>query len=247
MRLRAAFLALLALPLAGCFAHAPDDRLAQPTDQPAIPVPPTPDVATPPPPDYSDPGYVTNATWHVGDGWDYAAKSGRYHTVRVVASAVRDNHTWFQTRETDVYPGSPPNDEYARWVDATTWTVANGTDSRGFVTRYAPPAPERFLRNGTYAYNVTLAAGPLSILANAYYQGRPPIALPWGQTVYPARIAHYVTATHADRSHDYTIALHWFAGEYGNDVRYQLTQDADVYDLVAVVYGGVAHNHLLPT
>lgn len=248
MRLRALMLVLLSLPLAGCFSHGDDEELMVPTNASIFPPPPTVSTTRPPPPtpNFNDPGYVTTATWHVGDQWDWVAPSRRYHSTRVVASYNASGTTWFVTHEQEGILDSDPNIVFTRWVNATSWTYPNATSSRGLVTTYTPPAPERFLRNGTYRYNATASGSRDSAVANVFYTGRLNVTLPWGEIVRAARFAHYAVLTRNGGETVRQIQTHVFAQEYGNDLSFQLGDDAEVYALASVRYGPAEHGTLVP-
>lgn len=231
-------LVLLLLPLAGCFG---DDgpRLAQPTDEPIVPPtrPPSPTRAPSTPPNLQDPGYATNATWHVGDAWDYVAPSRRYHAIRVVESVEAGNTTFFRTQEAEGVLGSPPNVRYSRWIDGDNWTLVNRTEAQGLRTTYSPPAPERFLRNGTYRYNASGGGESSSFVANVHYTGRPNVTMPWGEILRAARFEHRIVEFLPGGSQNRVLAVLVFAGEWGNLVSYQLGEDAETYSLAAARYG----------
>src|SRR5581483_12147538 len=182
---------LLLLPLAGCGSPSGDGgpRLASPTDTPIV-TPHTPSTKPPVQPNLSDPGYVTNATWHVGDAWDYRGESGHYVAVRVVAESKGEKGPLFQTQEYQGTLGSPPNVHYSRWIDGASWLALNRTDEGGPRTTYAPGAPERFLHNGTYRYNQSSVGIADALVANVLYTGRPTVTLPWGEVVKAARFEH---------------------------------------------------------
>ncbi|GEM_PF-4482008 len=247
MRWRAAILALLASGLVGCLGHgAGDERLAQPTDVSVVPPTPTPSTKPPPTPDLSDPGYVTNATWHVGDAWDYETSSGHARTIRVVREAQVGNATFFVTQETEGVAGSTPRASYSRWIDASNWTVANLTDSHGFQTTYSPRLPDRVLRNSSYQYNQTYPGETDAVYANVLYTGRPSVTLPWGEVLQAARFEHRMVEVFPDKSQQRIFAVHVFSADYGNDLSYQIGEQAEVYNLVAVRYGEKSHGSLLP-
>lgn len=248
MRARALVLALLALPLGGCFSSSEGPRLASPTTDPVVP-PPTPTSPTKAytPPDFSDPGYVTNATWHVGDAWDYYGDLGHYRAVRVVAMAQKGNDTFFQTRESEGTQGNAPNSRYSRWINASSWTVVNRTDERGLGTTYAPPAPERFLRNGSYRYNFTVAGQTTQVYANVLYTGRPVVTLPWGEVVKGARFEHRTLTIDPHNAQQRIFIVRVFAQEWGNELSYQLGEDAEVFSLHAARYGARQQGELVPS
>lgn len=249
MRRRALLLALLASGLAGCFGHGADTGgLAQPTDKPVVP--PTP--VSPPerpvtPPDYSDPGYLTNATWHVGDAWDYVSDAGNYHTLRVAAVSQVGNATFFVTRETDGVVGNDPRFVYARWINAASWNATNLTDLRfGARTVYAPGAPTRVLRNASFSFNASIPGETDQFYTNVRYAARPRVTLPWGDVVVAGRFEHRTVEVLPDKSQQRILAVHIFSGDYGNDVSYTPTDGGETFQLKAVSYAGRSHGSLLP-
>lgn len=237
MRLRAWGMILLLLPLAGCGSSGDGPRLASPTDTSIVP-PPTPTTRPLPAPNLSDPGYVTNASWHVGDAWDYHGVGGHYLAVRVVAQAQVGNATRFRTEEYQGTIGNPPNVHYSRWVDASSWLALNRTEEGGLRTLYAPGAPERFLRNGTYRYNETSPGVANALVANVLYTGRPTVTLPWGEVVKAARFEHRIVIEDKSKALMRVLATHVFAEEWGNDLSFQIGESAESYSLVAARYGG---------
>lgn len=249
VRLRGLLLALLASGLVGCFGHSDDTSgLAQPTDKPVVP--PTP-VSTPdkplPPPDFSDPGYITNATWHVGDAWDYVSDGGHYHTIRVVDAAQVGNDTFFVTHETEGVVGNDARDAYSRWINASSWEATNLTDARfGARTVFAPGQPIRVLRNASFSFNMSFPGETDRFYSNVRYAARPKVTLPWGEVVVAGRFEYRTVEVLPDGSQQRILTVRLFSDDYGNDVSYTPTDGGETYTLEAVSYAGRSHGNLLP-
>lgn len=255
MRLRASFLVLLLF--APLFAGCSDDdegepRLARPTNVTAGPTPP-PTVTNPVIQlDYNDPGYRMNATWSVGDGWDWESNQGRYLTMRVLEARPVGNRTLYQVEETAGHGVNPPNSRQRAWIDGSTWMRLNLTDVAGFVTTFTPGQPLRALRNGSYNYSERVfdQAGRMventSVLANvAYVNNDVVIRLPWGN-VATGKLDHRILSIDKDKDRVRTQVTHWVNRDLANDVQFQYNLE-ETYTLTAAKVNGRTYRELRAT
>lgn len=215
---RARTLLLLALlaPLAGC---AEDDwaqghRLAEPTEAPAFPPSPTP--PSPQPVDLRDPGYEMASTWRVGDGWDYVSNSTpgqHFRNLRVVEERVQDGRRLVRVDESYGTLGNRASSRSSYWVDTTNFTRLNTTDMLGGLSVHEPPAPLRYFRNGSYAYNTTdytsdgRVAGQSRVVANSVYRGEEPVPMTWGN-ILAGKVEHRIVAVTA-AGNERTLVTYW--------------------------------------
>ena len=247
MRRRAlGLLALLLLPgLAGCFGDDGNGaRLAVPTNVTAGPTQPTLPTNEVVVLDFKDPGYAMNATWQVGDGWDWESNESRYRTMRVLEAKAVGNRTHYLVEETSGRIGNPPNARQRAWVEGGTWLRLNLTDVAGWLTVYTPGLPHRYTRNGTYNYTETVydnlgrRVENHTVYANvAYVNNGVVIRVPWGN-VATAKFDHRtVVVDNADKSQTRTLVTRWMSRDLANDV--QVTYDhGETYTLVAAKVGG---------
>ena len=258
MRLRASIpvflLALLAgTTMAGCFEPDEDKpRLAQPTNAtagPKVPVTPSNPVIVL---NFSDPGYRMNATWHVGDGWDWESDKGRFRTMRVVESRSVGGATHYLVEETAGKVGNPPNARSHSWVDGETWRKLNTTDIQGWLTTYAPGLPLRHNHNGSYNYTeqrfdqLGRRMENYTVYANvAYVNNDVVIRLPWAQ-VATGKLEHRIVAVDASRAQNRTQITHWVSRDYANDVRFQIDLD-ETFTLTAARVDGRTFRELRAT
>lgn len=247
MRLRAFVpVLLLVLPvlLAGCFdGDEGKPRLAQPTTVPAGPTPP-PTLTNPVVQlDFKDPGYRMNATWSVGDAWDWESDKGRYMTLRVLEARQEGNRTLYLVEETAGHGRNPPNSRQRSWIDGSTWMRLNVTDVQGFLTTFAPGQPLRYLKNGSYNYTERTFdhAGRVventSVAANvAYVNNDVVIRLPWGN-VATGKLDHRILTTDKDKNRVRTQVTHWVNRDLANDVQFQYNLE-ETFTLTAAKVNG---------
>lgn len=255
-RLRAALLVLLVAPfaaVAGCFDGGDEPPLAQPTTSPVSipsrPVPATPTVVF----NFSDPGYVMNGSWRVGDGWDYESNRSSYRKMRVVDSRVVGDRTDFLVEETFGIIGNAPRSRTSVWVDGGNWTRLNETDFLGTSVVYQPGQPLRYHKNGTFGYNETaysprgVAVEKREVAATSRLVGRQTLLFPWGY-VEAAKVEHRMV-TREGEALSRTLVTRWVHRDYLNDVRIHVDggDGGEVFVLVAAQVGDLRRGSLRST
>ena len=243
MRVAVVALLLLVVPtLSGCLGGAEDDGLAKPTDKPIV-VPPT--RATPTPPrtfNTSDPGYVVDASWRIGDGWDYLSDKENVRRVRVLDQRLVNGATLFMLETTRVAKGGAVESVNVSWVDPRGWLLLNDTAQSGAGDRYQPGMPVRFWRNATVSFeHVRLGVGggvvgnDTMTIFSRLFPTHQTLQFPWGY-VEAKRVEHLVATTRSDGSRTEQTIVHWMHKDYLNDVQFALA-DGETYTLTAARAG----------
>jgi hypothetical protein len=249
---RAALLVLLVVSplLAGCFDNELAPGLARPTSSPVLPPVPVP---TPPAAklfDPADPGFAMNATWSVGDGWDYESNgsNGQFRAVRVLEARAVGNRTLYLTEESFGRIGGRAAGKNLNWIDGNSWSLLNVTDGSGTRLHYDPPKPLRFFRNMTFAYNETgVDRFTGGLIHNTHFtfsfleSHREVRRAPCGN-VAAVRILHdtYVNAAREPLSTTY-----WVHEDYANPIHYDI--EGEGWALVASRVQGRECGVLQPT
>lgn len=238
--------------LAGCLDSDDEERpLLVPTNSsvgiPRATPPVTPTVVY----NFSDPGYVMEGQWRVGDGWDYESNRSNFRKVRVLDARFVNGTVHYLLEEKIGKVGNPSRGRTLEWVEGTNWTRLNRTDIAGTRAVFEPGQPLRFLKNGTYSYNVTFfdAGGTVrerhEVAANSRLVGRQTLLFPWGY-VEAAKVEHRVS-TRVGETITRTLVTGFVHRDYLNDVRYVIDDTAgnvEAYTLVAAQVGDLRRGTL---
>lgn len=264
VRSRALLLIVLtALPI-GCLGDEVEGpRLAQPTDTPVeIPGENVAPQRSGPPVDqsgrllvnFSDPGYVVEGEWSVGDSWYYETNQSpwNFRSMTVKERRVENGRDVFVIEEKFGMIDQAAKVVLTSLVDARNYTRIRATDNEGSTIRYDPPANTiRLLRNASSSWNET-GVNPRGIawndrhVVNSYFAGFDRIELLWGES-RAARIEHrdFVTPASGERT-DSTL-IRWVDRTYLNDVAIQRAGSEQRFLLVGARVGGQEWGSLLVT
>lgn len=244
-----AWLLLAPAAVSGCLGDDGEgEQLAQPTSASIV----IPRAATPRPPtvfNTSDPGYVVEGSWRMGDGWDYESNRSHLRRIRVLDQRLIDGSTKLLLETTDLSSSGTVQSVTRAWVDPRGWLVLNETDERGGQSRYTPGLPLRFWRNATTSYEHARVDATGRVLSNEtvtlfsrYFAGHQTLQFPWGY-VEAKRVEHLTSVRVGDGPRSESIVVHWVHEDYLNDVQFQLP-DGETYKLTAARAGDFRRGQL---
>ena len=261
---RAIALAIVASSVsAGCLGGpgaSDDDRLAQPTEEVALPPNATLTPTTPTANPQSDPafGYEARNTkdagvqllrdWQVGDVWSYESNDSRTLRIFVVATRQVDDQVQLLVELQTGHLGSPKEGITQLWVGQQNRTIVSGSDVNKFSYEYRGRAPMTAWSNTSFDYNLTTRDPSGRVLdtvrftTNTWLDDNLTVVLPWGNQKV-GFVKHFVNAEAGGANERY-LERYYVRGDFGNALLRQVG-DGPLYRLTGVDYGDI-HEGFVP-